>query len=135
MKKIILLAIALLAFVSCEDEEPQPVDLKSEYISISDASIDNQGKFTCKKEADYYKCTFTTVQIRKQQNVSSMLARYQGDELFIQFFLDKDLFPEPLDRVTQIEFNLYEIPKGRYSLKIGVENVFYTVSPATWVFE
>ena len=49
-------------------------------------------------------------------------AKYIDDELWVTAKLDKGMWPETLDRMVRIEFNLYDLPKGKYDLVICVEN-------------
>lgn len=135
MKKLLnISALMVFIFFACGKENEIFISLKTEFISINEIEPDKAETFSCFKNNDHYSCSLKTTQIRKNQQVKSISAGYKGDELFIHIFLDKDLFPEPLDRTTLVDFNLYGIPKGKYKLRIFVENVEHSLTNSEWFF-
>lgn len=130
MKKILSSVIwAILLFTSCEKDDLLTIMLKTQMIEILDVNNDSINTFTYEKKDGYCEFSIITTQIRKEQNVKTINAYCKGDELFIFILLDADLFPAPLDRITQVKFNLYEIPKGKYKLRIYIENAeIYTTT-------
>ena len=86
---------------ACTEDEPQPVQLRAVLTGVYDIEAgEPYDEFYAIKEDGHYKY----------------------DELWVTAKLDKDGWPETLDRMVRIEFNLYDLPKGKYDLVICVEN-------------
>lgn len=123
-KFILLVLVVLMMHLSaCTEDEPQLVQLRAVLTGVYDIEAgEPYDEFYAIKEDGHYKCSFTTVYVRKSQTVTRIDAKYIDDELWVTAKLDKDGWPETLDRMVRIEFNLYDLPKGKYDLVICVEN-------------
>lgn len=136
MKKILIFILSAAIFCGCSDDELEFRNLNVSLVDLIDCpNSAKENVFQCDKEDTIYSCSFITSHIRKLQNIESIKSGYQGDELYIWIYLDKDLFPAPPDRKTQVDFILYDIPKGEYKLKIYIDNIRLNVTPATWRFD
>ncbi len=136
MKKFLsLIILAVLLLTSCEKEELLMIPLKTQIIGVLEVTkSEKEDKFAYIKQRDCYEISIITSQIRKKQQIKTINSFYKGNELFIFILLDADLFPEPLDRITQVKFNLYDIPKKEYKLRIFVENVELYMIPNKCLF-
>lgn len=136
MKKILIFILSAVIFCGCKDDEPEFRDLDVAVIDLIDCPNNaEENLFKCRKEDTGYSCSFITSYIRKEQDIESILAGYQGHELYVWISLDKDLFPAPLDRKTQINYILYDIPTGEYTLNIYIDNVRLNMIPAIYKFD
>lgn len=125
-----------IILVSCDDDLPETVYLRTELVGIYDITKKPEKDFWAIKEDGYYRCYFPTVYIRKAQTIDHIDAKYVENKLYIDAHLDKDMFPEDLDRKTLVEFNLYGLPSGEYEVFVcvdggGMENI----EQKTWLFE
>lgn len=136
MKKFLIFILSAIVFCGCNEDEPEFHDLEVSSIDLIDCpNSAEENIFLCDKDDDGYRCSLTTIHIRKLQNIESIKSGYQGKKLYIWINLDKDLFPASPDRKTQVAFNLSGIPKGYFDLEIYIENIRLNVTPATWKFD
>lgn len=136
MRNFLVLILSVVFFCGCKDDDPDFRDLNVSSIDLIDCpNSAEENVFQCRKDDTGYLCSFTTVHIRKLQNIESINARVQGRDLSVFVRLDKDLFPAPPDRKTQVDFVLHDLPKGKYVLNIFVENAMLNMTPAVWDFD
>lgn len=136
--KLLFTFILLLSIIcnGCSDDEPQPHNLDVTSIELIDCSNETKENcFDCKNINGYYECSVTTINIRKEQNIKDITAKYLDKKLSVYITLDKDLFPEPYNRVSMVKFSLSNLPKGIYDLDIMVDNVHLTLEPDIWNFK